>query len=80
MMPCCAITGGVWVGPTRGRSLKLDFPSAKFWVKIFFFLDGWVSEPNDLPLSYKQSLVPNIAQGYPLICPVIEECTLQCFP
>ena len=31
--------GGVWVGPTNGRLFKLDFPSAKFWVNIFF---GWV--------------------------------------
>ena len=28
--------GGVWVGPIKGRLFKFDFPSAKFWVKIFF--------------------------------------------
>ena len=39
---------GVWVGPTNDRLFKLDFPSAKFWVKIFF-LDGWISEPKDPP-------------------------------
>ena len=27
------------MGPTKGRLFKFDFPSAKFWVKIFF---GWV--------------------------------------
>ena len=26
----------VWVGGTKGRLYELDFPSAKFWVKIFF--------------------------------------------
>ena len=31
--------GGVWVGPQRSRLFKLDFPSAKSWVKIIF---GWV--------------------------------------
>ena len=34
------------MGPTKGRLLKLDIPSAKFWVKIFF---GWVGlEANTL--------------------------------
>ena len=49
--------GGVWGGLTKGRSFKLDIPSAKFWVTIFF-LGRWVSEPKDPPLppSYKQSL------------------------
>ena len=46
--------GGV---PQRGRLLKLDFPSARFWVEIFF---GWVGlraeRPPPTP-SYKQSLV-----------------------
>ena len=28
--------GGIWVGPTKGRLFKLEYPSAKFWVKIFF--------------------------------------------
>ena len=35
--------GGVWVGPTEGHLFKIDFPSAKFFVKNFF--GGWVSEP-----------------------------------
>ena len=34
--------GVVWVGPTKGRSFKLDFSSSFFW-------GGWVSEPKDTP-------------------------------
>ena len=46
--------GSGWV-PQRGRLFKFDFPSAKFWVKIF--LGGWVSEPKDPPPpSFQQSL------------------------
>ena len=54
-------SGGV---PQRGRLLKFDFPSAKFWVKIFFGVGG-VSEPKDPPSppSYKQSLVWAWAAG-----------------
>ena len=33
------VRAGSWVGPTKGRVFKLDFPSANFWAKIFF---GWV--------------------------------------
>ena len=44
--------GGV---PRRGRSFKFDFPSATFWVKIFF---GWLGLRAKRPPtpSYKQSL------------------------
>ena len=33
------LSGGVWVGPIKGRLFKFDFPSANFWV----------SEPKDPP-------------------------------
>ena len=29
---------GVWVGPTKGRLFKFDFPSADFWVRMFLGL------------------------------------------
>ena len=35
------------MGPTKGHLFKLDFLSAKFWVK--FFWGGWVSEPKAPP-------------------------------
>ena len=43
------------LGPTKGHVFKLDFPSANFWVKIFF---GWVGirAKRPCPPSYKQSL------------------------
>ena len=40
--------GGIWGGATKGRLFRLEFPSAKFWVKIFF-LSGWVSHPKEPP-------------------------------
>ena len=45
-------SGGV---PQRGRLFKFDFPSAKFWVKIFFWRVGLRAKRP--PPSYKQSLV-----------------------
>ena len=46
---------GLWGGPTKGRLSKFDFPSANFWVKIFF---GWVGlRAKRPPPSYKQSLI-----------------------
>ena len=44
------------MGPTKGRLFKLDFPSAKFWVKIFFVWVGLrAKRPPPLPI-YNQSL------------------------
>ena len=40
--------GSGWV-PQRGRLFKLDFPSAKFWVKMFF---GWVGLRAKRPLRH----------------------------
>ena len=45
--------GEFWVGPTKGHFFKLDFPSARFWVKVFF---GWVglrAKRPPLPLKTK---------------------------
>ena len=57
---------GVWVGPTKGRLFKLDFPSAKLWVKIFF---GWVGlRANPPPPPYKQSL-PGTSSALGPDCP-----------
>ena len=49
------VTQGVWGCPTKGCLFKLDFPSAKFWVKIF---SGWPGlREKRPPTSCKQSLV-----------------------
>ena len=53
------------MSPTKGP-LKVDFPSAKFWVKIFF---GWVPEPTTPPPSYKRSLIGTDAQRIPDTAP-----------
>ena len=48
--------GGSLGGSHKGRLFKLDFPLAKFWVKISW--GGWVSEPKDPPPpSYRQNLL-----------------------
>ena len=36
--------GGGWVGPTEGRLFQFEFPSAKFWVKNFFWVGGSQSQ------------------------------------
>ena len=53
---CLLGGGGSGEAPTKGGLFKLDFPSAKFWVKIFF---GWVGGIAKRPplFPFKQSLV-----------------------
>ena len=44
--------GSGWV-PQRGRFFKFDFPSAKFWVKIFLGVGGSQSQKTPPPLINK---------------------------
>ena len=49
--------GSGWV-PQRGRLFKLDFPSAKFWVKIFFGVGGSQSRKTPPPVINEVNFVP----------------------
>ena len=42
--------GGSSGGPTKGRLFKFGFPSAKFWVQIFFWAGGSQSQKTPPPL------------------------------
>ena len=47
------------MGPTKGGLLKFDFPSAKLWVKSFFFwMGGSQSQKTPPPLQTKPAHSP----------------------
>ena len=50
------------MGPTKRCLFKFDFPSAKFWVDFFFWLDESQSQKTPRP-SHKQSLLA-IGEGW----------------
>ena len=65
------------MGPTKGHLFEVDFPSAKFWVKIFF---GWTdlrAKRTPSP-SYQQSLVRACVRTCVRVCAPLQSLDLGC--
>ena len=70
--------GDVWVGPTKGRLFKLDLPSAKFWVNIFWGVVGLGAKRPPPPLLInKVCLDRHVCGVWSPVCPHKEKTCLS---